>query len=558
MPDAASSPAGSEAAASTRRGAGATERARLLSRAGTIGAGTLASRILGLLRDVVLAALFDRDATDAWWVAFTIPNALRQLLGEGAVAGAVVPVLVDKLAREGDAPARRFFARVRGVSLAALVLVSVCGVLFARPLTELFAGGYRDRPHELDRTVELTRIVFPYIAFMGTAALGMAALNAKRRFAVAAFAPGLLNVALIAAAFALPPLLRGAGHDAVDALAIGALVGGALQVVAQWPSLRAIGFADAPELVLDDDVRRVLRRLGPMTFGIGIYAIDLVLARRLLSGLGPGAQSYFAWAMRLCDFPQGVFVMALSTAALPSLSTLAAEGHVAELAATWAHGMKLAMFVAIPTSVLFAALGEPIVVAIFQRGAFDASASHETARALLWQGAAIWTVAATRQIVPAFYALGDTRTPVVVSAIDLCAFIALALALRGPMGHEGISVAVAGSSAVQMALLLAGLKLRMGTLCSADIVSSVLRVGVAAGVAAVAGWGAASAVAPGASAGGLARALPGALGVLAYGAVFVTVAWGLRAPELDEILGALRRRVGRRAVASGGEMEAKR
>jgi putative peptidoglycan lipid II flippase len=569
MPDAAESSAATPSAASavsdgkgrsdaTHGGSGAAERRRLLSRAGIIGAGTLASRVLGLMRDVVLAALFDRDATDAWWVAFTIPNALRQLLGEGAVSGAVVPVLADKLAREGDAPARRFFARVRGASLISLAVVSVCGVIFARPITELFAGGYRDRPAELERTVELTRIVFPYIAFMGTAALGMAALNAKRKFAVAAFAPGLLNVALIAAAFALPPVLRDAGRDAVLALAIGALLGGALQVLAQWPALRAIGFADPPQLVFDADVRRVLRRLGPMTLGIGIYAIDLVLARRFLSGLGSGAQSYFAWAMRLCDFPQGVFVMALSTAALPSLATLAAEGQRAELATTWAHGMNLAMFVAIPTSVLFAALGEPIVVAIFQRGAFDAQASHETARALLWQGAGIWTVAATRQIVPAFYALGDTRTPVVVSAIDLCAFIGLAVGLRGPMGHEGISVAVSGSSAVQMALLLVGLKLRMGTVRSAVVVPSMLRVGAASAVAAVAGWAAARVVDAGSSAGPLARTLPGVVGVAAYGGVFLLVAWGLRAPELDEILGAFRRRLRGRAAAGAGARKAGR
>jgi putative peptidoglycan lipid II flippase len=524
-----------------------------MARAGTIGAGTLASRVLGLARDVVLAALFDRDATDAWWVAFTIPNALRQLLGEGAVSGAVVPILAEKLAREGDAPAKRFFARVRGTSLLSLVVVSALGVVFAAPITELFAGGYRDRPHELERTVALTRVVFPYIAFMGTAALGMAALNAKRRFAIAAFAPGLLNVALIAAALGLPGVLRSAGYDPVLALAWGALAGGLLQVVAQWPALRAIGFADPPQLVFDDDVRRVLRRIGPMMLGIGIYAIDLVVARRMLSGLGSGAQSYFAWAMRLCDFPQGVFVMALSTAALPSLSTLAAEGDRREVAVTWAHGYNLAMFVAVPTSALFLALGEPIVVALFQHGAFDARASQETARALAWQGAAVWTVAATRQLVPAFYALGDTRTPVLVSALDLCAFIGLAFGLRGSMGHVGVSAAVAGSSFVQMVLLFAGLKLRMGTVCSAMVVPSALRVIGASAAAGLAAWASARLVEPEGPAGFVVRALPAVVGGGAFAAVFLLVAWGLGARELDEIGDALRRRIRARRAAPRGE-----
>jgi putative peptidoglycan lipid II flippase len=286
--------------------------------------------------------------------------------------------------------------------------------------------------------------------------------------------------------------------------------------------------------------------MAPLTFGIGVYYVDLVLSRRFLSELGPGAQSYFSWAMRLCDFPQGIFVMALSTAALPSLATLAAKGAKHELARTWAHGMALAMFVAIPASAAMVVLGEPIVVALFQRGAFDATAAHETARALLWQGGAIWTVAAVRQTVPALYALGDTRTPVVVSALDLCAFIVLAVVLRGPMGHVGISVAVAGSSAVQMVLLLVGLRRRMGMLEGGTLVRSAARTACASAVAAVAGWGAATVLAPRAPAGAVLRALPGVAGMAAFALVFALAAWGLRSPELDEILGAVRRRLGRR------------
>ena len=531
------------------RGEGERERGRLVARAGVVGAGTLASRVLGLLRDMALAAVFDRDATDAWWVAFTIPNALRQLLGEGAVASAVVPVLSEKLAREGDEAGRRFFARVRGVSLVALAVVTVLGVVYAGPLTELFAGGYRSRPGQLERTTRLTRVVFPYIFFVGTAALGMAALNAKRRFAVAAFAPGLLNVALLAATFTLPAVLLARGDDPVLALAIGALVGGVLQVVAQWPALRAIGFAGAPKLALDDDVRKVFRRLAPLTLGVGVYYVDLVLSRRFLSDLGTGAQSYFSWAMRLCDFPQGIFVMALSTAALPSLSLLAARGDRAELSKTWAHGMSLAMFVALPASAALLAIGEPLVVAIFQRGAFDGTAAHETARALFWQGGAIWTVAAVRQIVPAFYALGDTRTPAVVSAIDLMAFIALAVALKGPMGHVGISIAVAGSSAVQMVLLLVALRWRMGTIEAGTLSRSCARTVAASGLAAIAGWAVAHALTPSGPAGAVARAFPGFAAFVVFIGAYAGASWAMKSPELGEILGTLGRRLRRRRGA---------
>ncbi len=520
-----------------------SERKKLLGRASVVGAGTLLSRVLGLARDMALSALFSRDATDAFFVAFTIPNALRQILGEGAVSSSVVPILSGKLEKEGDDAARAFFARVRGLSLLALGVVTVLGMLLARPLALLFAGGYEGE--KLERTVTLTRLVFPYIFFMGTAALGMAALNAKRRFAVAAFAPGLLNVAFLLAAFALPAPLLAAGLDPAYALGIGALLGGALQAVAQWPALRAIGFASMPRLALrDPDVREVFRRITPMTFGIGVYYVDLVLSRRFLSELGPGAQSYFSWAMRLCDFPQGIFVMALSTAALPSLAAFAARGNFEELGKTYAHGLRLALFVALPASVALFALAEPLVVTLFQRGEFDAVAAHETARALVWQGGSIWTVAVVRQLVPVFHSLGDTRTPVVVSAIDLVAFIVLALVLRGPMGHAGISAAVAGSSAVQMALLAYGLRRRLPTLHAEEIGASAARTLGASAIGAIGGWGAATlllGVGP--------RALAGLAGGVVFVTLFFVAAWGLRSAELEELLGGVMRRFGaRRAV----------
>ncbi len=521
---------------------GELERRKLAGRAGIVGLGTLASRILGLFRDIALAAIFGRAETDAFFVAFTIPNALRQLLGEGAVASSVVPVLSAKLASDGDDAAREFFARIRAVSLVALTIVTAAGIAFAGPLCELFASGYHARTGEFERTVTLTRIVFPYIFFMGTAALGMAALNAKRKFAVAAFAPGLLNVAFLVCALLLPGPLERAGFDRVWAIGIGALVGGALQVVAQIPALRAIGYASRPRFFgafSDPAVRDALARMAPMMFGIGVYYIDLVLSRRFLSELPQGSQSYFSWAMRLCDFPQGIFVMAISTAALPSLSTFAAKKEFGELRKTYAHGLRLALFVAIPCSVGLAALGEPIVRAVFERGAFDAVASHETARALVWQGGAIWTVAVVRQLVPVYYALGDTRTPVIVSALDLVAFIALALGLRGPMGQAGISAAVAGSSAVQMLLLAVFLRKKLGGLEAGEVGSSAIRVILASAIAGVCAYSVARLV------GVSSHVIPGVAALGVFGVVFFVVAWAVRSAELEEIVGGLRRRLAR-------------
>ncbi len=525
--------------------AGKAERDRLVGRAGIIGAGTFVSRVLGFGRDMAIAALFTRAQTDAFAVALTIPNTLRQLLAEGAVSSAVVPVLSGRLAKGGDEAGRAFFARARGVSLVALVVVSLLGMVFAGPLTELFAPGFHGTPGQFERTESLTRLMFPYIFFMGTAALGMAALNAKKKFGVAAFAPALFNVALLGAAFGLAGPLEARGIDPVMALAVGVLLGGVLQVAAQLPALRTIGYAGRPVFDFrDPHVREMLRRIVPMTLGLGIYYVDMTLSRRFLSELGEGAQSYFFWASRLCDFPQGIFVMALSTAALPSLATFAAEGNKEELAKTWAHGMRLSLFVAVPCSAALVALSEPVVVLLFQRGHFDAFAAHQTARALAWQGGAIFTVSAVRQLVPAFHALGDTRTPVLVSGLDLIAFVVLALTLRGPYGHVGVSMAVAGSSAVQMVLLFVGLQWRLGTIRAKELGGSAAKIAGASVIAGVGAWGAARIVSGGE--GPIGRAVPGLAGMIVFGVIYFGVVWGMGSRELDEIAAPIRRRLARR------------
>jgi len=525
----------------------AGERRQIAKSAGIVAAGTLASRLLGLGRDQTIAALFPRTATDAFFVAFTIPNVLRQVLGEGAVQNAVLPVLVKVKEQGGESEARRFFRAVRGVSLVALIATTALGVGFAPALVNLFAGGYANVPGEFERTVLLTRWVFPYILCIGTAALGAAALNTHGRFVATSFAPGLLNVSFIALMLVLPPILGAHGYDRALALAAGALLGGVLQVVAQWPSLKAIGYLEAPRLdFANPGVRDVARRMGPLLVGMGVYYVDVVLARRFLSELGLGAQSYFSWAMRLCDFPQGIFVMALQAAALPSLARLAARSDREELGRTFAFGMRLALFVAIPATALFVGLAEPLVVLLFQRGEFDREAARQTANALVAQGAGVWLVAAVRQLLAVYYAVGDTRTPVYVAATDLVAFIALALVLRGPFGHVGVGWAVSGSSAVQALLLWALLARKIPSIRGQGILGSVLRVLVASAAGVATGRAVAGLLATGPGAGAVARALPGLLGALAFGASFLVVAFVSKSPELVTLWTEVKKRRARR------------
>jgi putative peptidoglycan lipid II flippase len=529
---------------------GDAERRRITGRASIVAAGTLASRLLGLVRDQVIAAVFSRAATDVFFVALLIPNVLRQLLAEGAVQNAVLPVLAATREKEGEQAAKRYFRAVRGLSLLVLCAVSVAGVLAAPWLVDLFAGGFREHPGQFERTVTLTRWVFPYILLIGTAALGVAALNTYKRFTVAAFAPGLLNVAFIVCALALPPWLRTAGWDVVLALAIGTLLGGVLQAVAQWPSLRAIGYLDPPSFELGHPgVRETLRRMGPVLFGIGVYFIDVVLARRFLSELDVGSQSYFAWALRLCDFPQGIFVMALQSATLPSLALIVARGEREELSKTFAFGLRLALFVGIAATALVVALAEPLVVMIFQRGQFDAVASRETARALVAQGLGIWTVAAVRQLVAVYYAVGDTRSPVVVAATDLGVFIAVALLLRGPLGHVGISIAVTAASTAQMILLFVGLRRHLVSLRLAELTRSFLKTAAAAGVAGLAGVAALYPLRSALHGGAIARLAPGLVGTAVFTLVFLISARLLKSEELETLLDVVRRRRTRKRAA---------
>jgi putative peptidoglycan lipid II flippase len=524
------------------------EQRQITRLAGVVASGTLMSRVLGLVRDQSIAAFFPRAVTDAFFVAFTIPNVLRQLLAEGAVQSAVLPVLSQIREQQGEAEAKRFFRATRGLSLTVLLVVSVLGVLLAPQLVDLFAAGYRELPGQTERTVRLTRWVFPYIFFMGTAALGAAALNTHQKFIATSFAPGLLNVAFIVAAFTLPSWLLANGLDAALALAVAVLVGGALQVVAQWPSLRAIGYFERPSFELSHPgVRQALGRMLPVMFGMGVYYIDVVLARRFLSELGMGAQSYYGWALRLCDFPQGIFIMALQTAALPSLSRLSARAAFDELGQTFAFGMRLTLFVSIAASALFMGLAEPLVVLLFQRGEFDAESARETARALVAQGAGIWLVASVRQLTSTYYALGDTRTPVVVAALDLVVFIGLSLSLRGVLGHVGISLAVTGASLVQAVLLWLWLGRKLPKLPVRAVAVSAARTLLAAIAAVVAARAVASALSGDPSA--LGRALPGALGAATFVAVFFVVAWIVRSEELSVVGGPILRRLRKKPAA---------
>lgn len=514
-------------------------------RAGIVGLGTLASRILGAARESVTAAFFPLAATDAFFVAFTIPNALRSILGEGAVASAFVPVFTEAREKEGLERAKAFHRNLSGVFVAVLALVTVAGVTLAPWAVTLYAAGYRSDPERFGLATSLTRVVFPYIFFMGVAALGMGVLNAQKKFAVPAFAPALLNVAMIAAPFLLVPICIGRGADPVMSLAWGALAGGLLQVLAQRPALAREGFGGWPRFDLRDPyVRKTLKLLGPLVLGLGVYQINLILSRQIASFLPEGAQSFVYYASRVVDLPLGVFSLAIGTAALPSLAEAKQRGSADDVRAIAENAHGLSLFVAMPASFVLFALAEPSIVVLFERGAFTHAVALEAASALGLQALGIVAISSIRVIVPVYYAHNDTRMPVIASTANLVVFGVTALALLSTLGHLAISLALSVASFAQLIVLYVAIRRRVG---------DVLRIGVVVKQALVTGVSAALA---GAAAYLVARSLgTWSLGgnsltnILAFVTalttavvVYLGVAFLLKAPMLDPFVRAIKRR----------------
>lgn len=525
------------------KGTAPGEQVAVARRAGLVAVGTLSSRILGAVRDSAIAAYFPTSATDSWWAAFTIPNALRSLLAEGAMGSAFVPVFSEVREKEGLERARSFYAGLVGVMLVILASVTLIGMLATRGIVTLYSAGFRVDPTKFDTTVTLTRIVFPYIFFMGIAALGMGVLNAMKKFLVPAFAPGLLNIPMIAAPWVFVPIAIAFGLPPVTSLAFGALVGGLLQVVAQFPALRSVGMLNVPRIAFHDPyVRKALKLLAPLLVGLGIYQFNLIFSRQLLSYLPEGSTSYFNYGSRMVDIPQGVFALALASAALPSLASMRHRGEHREVKKLFGYALRLSLFVAVPATALLMVLALPTTAVLYGRGHFGSFEVHETARSLIWQASGIWAVASVRMVVPMFYTYGDTKTPVMCSALNVIVFASVSLLAMKTMQHAGIAVGLTAGNTAHLLALIVLLRRKAGPLGLKSVLASFLRILVAAcamsaaayGITRFANW----------DAGG--NSLPnvavfiGALGASA--AVYFAVARALGSPEVSELLQALRRR----------------
>ncbi len=517
----------------------ARETRRIARAAGVVSSATALSRVLGLVRDVVFAACFGAGGgLDAFFVAFRLPNTLRRLFAEGSLTVAFVPVFVDALESEGEARARLLGCRMLTLLGLVLAAVSAAGVLGAPVLVRLTAWGFSRDPGKFALTVELTRWVFPYIGLIGLTALAGGMLNAWGVFGPPALAPVLLNVFLIGAALGLSPWT----DPPVLGLAAGVLLGGVAQLALQVRGLRGVGFRYRPALgAADPYIRRILRLMGPAVFGVAVYQVNILVSTFLASWLPDGSVSYLYYAERLFQLPLGVFAVALGTASLPSLSRLASRGDRDAFRATLADSLALTAFVVVPAAVGLWVLGRPIVGALFERGAFTPLMADRTAAALAAYAAALVPVAGVRVLAPAFYALGDTRTPVRAAWWAFWVNVGASLALMGPLSHVGLALATAVSSAFNLGYLVRHLGGRIGGIgLAAGRKGWYVRVAAAAalmglGVRALRGYVPAH--------GGWTGVL-GVLGAVVVGALaYLGLARLLGVPEAGRVVALARRRI---------------
>lgn len=462
----------------TRGGDGLTRSA------GIVGLATLTSRVLGLVRDQALAYRFGAgDRMDAFFVALRIPNLLRELFAEGAMNAAFVPVFTRRLTREGREAAWRLGAQLINALAVVTGVIAAAGIVFAEPLTRLFAGDYQDVPGKFELTVQLTRMVLPFFTLVAIAAACMGMLNSLRRFFVPALSPAAYNVCLIAGALVVVPLMPEDGVDPVAAVAAAVLAGGAGQIAAQWWALRREGFRWRPALDPGDrGLREVVALMGPATVAGAALQVNLLVNTHLATGEGTGAVTWLTFAFRLMYLPLGVLGVSIATVTLPAVSRHAAAGDLAAVRETVSRGLRLMLAVMVPAAVGLAVLATPIVRLVFEHGEFTAADTPATARALVFYAPGIVGYAAVRLTAPVFYAFGNSLSPALVSVVTVAVNVGLNLVLVRVMGYAGLALGTSLASWLNAGVLLVLLRRRLGGIDGRRLADRLARTCLAAGV----------------------------------------------------------------------------
>ncbi|WP_229809204.1 murein biosynthesis integral membrane protein MurJ [Salinicola rhizosphaerae] len=435
-----------------------TTRGGLLRSGMVVSVMTLASRVLGLVRDVVIAALLGAGSgADAFFVAFKIPNFMRRLFAEGAFNQAFVPVLSEYATQRTRAEVRELLDAVSGSLSVVLALITALAIAAAPWLTWLFAPGFKADPGKLALTAEMLRLTFPYLLLISLTAFAGSVLNTWERFAVPAFTPVLLNVCLIGAALWLTPLMS----DPALGLAWGVLIAGAAQLLFQLPFLARLGLT--PRFVPNfrhPGVRRILRLMTPALFGVSVSQINLLLDTVLASFLVSGSVSWLYYSDRLVELPLGVFGIAIATVILPALSKRHAEQSGEHFARMLDWALRMVLLIGLPAALALVLLAEPLLVTLFHYGAMTDHDVVMASRSLRAYALGLLAFMLIKVLAPGYFARQDTKTPVKIGIVAMAANMLMNLALIVPLAHAGLALATALSAFLNAGLLGAGLRKR--------------------------------------------------------------------------------------------------
>lgn len=424
---------------------------------------TLLSRVFGLLRDITLATFFGASGgTDAFLVAFKIPNFMRRLFGEGAFSLAFVPVFTEYKEKRSKAELKDLIDHVAGTLGSFLLILSIAGMVFAPALVYLFAPGFSSNAGQLQLTTDLLRITFPYIFFIALVAFAGGILNSHHQFAIPAFTPVLLNICLIASVFFLAPYF----DEPLMALAWGVAMAGVIQLLLQFPSLIKLGLMPAPKLKRGHKgVKKILRLMIPAIFGSSVAQINLLLDTIIASFLITGSVTWLYYSDRLLEFPLGILGIAIATVILPALSRQHARASTEQFNQTLNWALRLVVLISIPASVGLFLLAGPILTSLFEYGKFSAHDTYFSSLSLMAYMLGLPALLVIKILAPGFYARQDTRTPVRAGIIAMVCNMLLNIAFVVPMvmtdyqaPHVGLALATSCSAYINATLLYFGLR----------------------------------------------------------------------------------------------------
>ncbi|GAB3470424.1 murein biosynthesis integral membrane protein MurJ [Polaromonas eurypsychrophila] len=441
----------------------------LFKAASTVSLLTLVSRITGLVRELLMASTFGASAmTDAFNVAFRIPNLFRRLFAEGAFSQAFVPVLAASRAKNGETDTKLLIDRVATLLTWALLLTCVIGVAAAPVLVWLMASGLKQDPRGFEAAVFMTRWMFPYIGFMSLVALSAGILNTWKRFAVPAATPVLLNLSMIAAAWLGAPWFKAQGIEPIYAMGAGVMLGGLLQLSVQIPALLRIGLLPRIGLSLtairlawaDSGTRNIARLMVPALLGVSVAQVSLLINTQIASHMAPGSVSWLTYADRLMEFPTAMLGVAIGVVLMPQLAAAKAADDAEKYSAMLDWGLRIVVLLAVPSAVALLTFAQPLVATLYHYGAFTDRDVQQTTTALMGYGAGLVGLVAIKVLAPGFYASQDIRTPVKIAVVVLVMTQLLNLALVPFFQHAGLALAIGIGALINALWLLLGLRKR--------------------------------------------------------------------------------------------------